>query len=413
MPYQKNLMTAKKSIYLIPFLLLFVNCKSRRVYEKIEFENNYTFNSQIQDKLAKDTVNWKYQISAGEYAIKGDYRNALEQWDIAFPGKSKTVSQKQIDSVNAKYTIVPATDYIIERAKKNQVVIINEAHNNSFHRLFTKGLLEKLYENGYKNLGLEALTNGADKDSLLNQRGYPIQESGYYTKDPQFGNLIRTALKIGYTVFPYEQTSDVNGKEREIEQAQNIKKILDKNPNEKFIIHCGFDHVLEGNHRNWGKAMAGRLHEFTGINPLTINQTKYSERSKSELNDPLLQALDLKESSILLQNSNKPLDYERRESFADIAVLHPTTKYVNNRPNWLFESPKKDIPIKLNNLDISFPVMVLAYINGEEVDRAVPTDIIEIQNKGDIGYLALEKGGYNIIINNELAESLKFEMQVK
>ena len=406
-------MTAKRIIYTILLVLLFINCKTQRIYQKVDFENDYKFNSEIQEKLAKDTVGWKYQISAGEYAIKGDYKNALEQWDIAFPGKLKTFSQKQIDSIHNKYQIVPALNYIVKQAKSKKIVIINEAHNNSSHRVFTESLLQKLYDSGYKNLGLEALSNGKKMDSILNKRKYPIRKSGYYIKDPQFGNLVRTALKIGYKVFPYERTSDVNGKEREIEQAKNIKKIIDQKPNQKFIIHCGFDHVLEGNHKNWGKAMAGRLYEFTGINPLTINQTKYSERSNPKLNNSLLKALNLNEPSILLNKNGKPLKYIRREAFTDIAVLHPTTKYLNGRPNWLFDSQKKDVKINLKDINISFPVMALAYLKNEDINKAIPTDIIEIKYRNKIGHFALENGIYNIVINNELGESLKFEMEIK
>ena len=406
-------MTTKRIIYSIPILLLFINCRAQHIYKKIDFENSYKFDSEIRENLAKDTLAWKYQLSASEFASKGDYKNALEQWDIAFPRKPRTLSQKQIDSIKTKYKIVPAVDYIVEQAKSNQLVIINEAHNNSSHRVFTEKLLQKLYDNGYKNLGLEALTNGEDVDSLLNKRGYPIQESGYYIIDPQFGNLVRTALKIGYTVFPYERTSKSNNKEREIEQAQNIVKVIEQKPNEKFIIHCGFGHVLEGNVANWEKAMAGRLHEYTGIDPLTIYQTRFTERSTPELNDPLLKALDLTESSVLLDQNDEPLKHIEKESFTDIEVFHPTTKYLNGRPNWLFHSQKKDVKIDLRDVDISFPVMVLAYLKNEDINYAVPTDIIEIQNKNDVGHLVLNMGSYTILINNKLDESLKFEMKVK
>ena len=54
-------------------------------------------------------------------------------------------------------------------------------------------------------------------------------------------------------------------KRQEIEQALNIKRVIDSRPNEKFLIHCGFDHALEGIHNSWEKAMAGRLTEYTGI----------------------------------------------------------------------------------------------------------------------------------------------------
>jgi len=159
--------------------------------------------------------------------------------------------------------------------------------------------------------------------------------------------------------------------------------------------------------------MAGRLYEFTGINPLTINQTKYSERSKQKLNDPLLKALNLKESSILLNQNNESLNYKRNESFTDIAVLHPNTKYKNARPNWLFDLQKREVKIELKDLNISFPVMVLAYLKNEDIHSAVPIDIIEIQHKNEMGYLALKNKNYNIVINNKSGKSLKFEMKVK
>src|SRR5699024_6785643 len=165
---------------------------------------------------------WKYQISAAEYAIKGDYKNALIQWDSVTGIRNKNLTTSQTDSINQKYTKHNAADYIISRAKESKVVIINEAHHNSLHRVFTKSLLKELYEIGYKNLGLEALYNGSMKDSLLNIRKYPVQKTGHYIRDPQFGNLVRTALKTNYNVFAYEQTTNTNGREREIEQAKNI-----------------------------------------------------------------------------------------------------------------------------------------------------------------------------------------------
>jgi uncharacterized protein YbjT (DUF2867 family) len=158
--------------------------------------------------------------------------------------------------------------------------------------------------------------------------------------------------------------------------------------------------------------MAGRLTEYTGINPLTINQEEYSERSKTEYNHPLLKALDIKESSILIDEENSPLNYERGEAWADIAVLHPNTKYVNNRPNWLFENGNKNISLELSDIPIEFPVMVLAYKKREDINEAVPIDITEVDNKNEIAHLALEKGAYEIVVTNK-KKSYKFEKTVK
>lgn len=400
-------------LYLLVLVVVMTGCKSNRTYTPIVYKSPYKFKETIEKKLATDTVAWKHQISAGEYALKGDYKNALQEWDLAFAGSSHTFSQKQIDSLHAQYTIVEAIPFIVEQAKSHQVVIINEAHHNSAHRVFTKKLLQQLYDHGYKHVGLEALTNGKERGSLLNTRGYPIKKSGYYIQDPNFGNLVRTALKKGYTMFPYEGTSTVNGKEREIEQAKNIQRIINQNPSEKVVVHVGFDHVLEGHHKSWEKAMAERLHEYTGINPLTINQTKYSERSIPALNAPLLKAFSIKTPAILLDNKNNPLSYSRGKSFTDIAVIHPKTHYRRGRPHWLFDSQKKEVPIQLKDSNLTFPVMVLAYVEGEAINQAIPTDIIELQDKQTTGYLALKKGTYSIVATNTEEQAVQFQLQVK
>lgn len=276
----------KLLLILIVFGTLLCSCKEeKRIVEKINFERKeYQFSSEITEKLSKDTIYWKYQIAAFEYATKGDYRNALILWDTAIKTRIKEFTKKKTDSINDVYAKVKAIDYIVEEAKKSQVVIINEAHHNSFHRVFTRALLKKLFDNGYKNLGLEALSNGEYLDSMLNERKYPINSTGYYTKDPQFGNLVREALEIGYTLFAYESIESEGGSGREIEQAEMIKKQIADRPNEKFLIHCGFAHAFEGVYKAWEKTMAGRLAEYTGINPLTIDQVAYSEKSNPKYN---------------------------------------------------------------------------------------------------------------------------------
>lgn len=404
----------KNTFYIFAIIILFTSCKEeKRVIEKIDFEPEYMFSSEIENKVEKDTVPWKYQISASNYALKGDYKNALIQWDLAMGTREKNFSKSQIDSINQKYSKIKASEYIIEKAKENQVIIINEAHYNSFHRVFTKSLLQKLFENGYKNLGLEALKNNDSLISALNQRKYPIQQTGLYIKDPQFGNLVRDALEIGYTLFPYETKNSGNGIEsREIEQAKNIQKIIESKPNEKFLIHCGFDHNLEGIHPSWGNTMASRLTEYTGINPLTINQVAYSEKSNPKFNNPLLKAFNIEEPSVFIDKDNNPLKYERGSAWSDIAVFHPNTEYIDNRPNWLFENGNKNVSISLTDIQIQFPVMVLAFKKGEDINLAVPVDITEVKNQAENCNLGLEKGIYNIVITNGKA-SVKFEQNVE
>ncbi|SDR65846.1 hypothetical protein [Christiangramia echinicola] len=395
------------------FCLLFLTCNSQEVAEKIVFNNPYKFNSAIEQKVKEDTVSWKYQISAGEYASKGDFKNALRNWSMAFGGADKKYNQTEIDSINENYKIVPAKDFIIQQSKSERVIIINEAHHFSSHRVFTQSLLQDLYKNGYRNLGVEALSNGNKFDENLNNRNYPLQESGYYIKDPNFANMLRTALKLGFNVFAYEQTGNLNGKEREILQAKNIQSLMTEKPNEKFLIYCGFDHALEGAHKSWGKAMAGRLKEFTGIDPLTINQVKYSERYNRDFNQPLLKALDIVEPSVLVDSDKNAVKYQRKDAWSDIAVLHPNTKYEKERPQWLIKNDSKYVEVKNENLKIDYPIMALAYNKGENINEAIPVDIVEIQNKSDKSYFVLDKGYYNIVIDNQNDQSFKYEIEVK
>ena len=421
----------KQTFYALTIILLLNSCKEqKRVIEKINFITEYKFSSEIEKEILKESSGhfdvssshtmpkdekgvplWKYQQAASEYSKKGDYKNALIQWDLAMRTKEKNFTKIQIDSINLKYSKVNANDYIIEQAKNNQVIIINEAHHNSFHRVFTKSLLKELFDNGYTNLGLETLNY---QDSLINIRKYPNQTTGTYSKEPQFGNLVRTALEIGYTLFPYETKVFENSttESREKEQAKNIQNVIESKPNEKFLIHCGYDHNLEGIHPAWGNTMASRLIEYTGINPLTINQVKYSEGSKREFNNPLLKSLDIKESTIILDQDEKPYKYERGESWTDIAVFHPNTEYVNNRPTWLFKNGNQNIPIALTDIEITFPVMVLAFKKGEDINIAVPIDITEVKSKTENCNLGLKKGKYEIIVTNG-EQSFKFEQNVK
>lgn len=401
--------------FLISFFLL--SCQSKPKIQVIDFQNNYQFNSEI----AKKSNSGKYQLSATAYSLKENHEKALEEWNLAFPARNKNYTKIEIDSITSKYEPVPAIDYIIEKSKSNRVVIINEAHHNASHRVFTTELLKKLYDNGYKFLGVEALANGKNKDSLRNDRNYPVQETGYYIKEPQFGNLIRKALEIGYTIFPYEFVrSKMNSKHkypegtnpREIAQAKNIKDLIKKNPDEKFLIYCGYDHSLEGPVDGWGKAMAGRLKEYTGIDPLTINQVMFSQKSDPKFNHPLLKVFDVQEPSILLNRKNSPYYYKEGKAWSDLAVFKPKTTYSKGRPSWLLKNGKKLVKIDLSVVKMDFPVMILAYKKGENIHKAIPVDIIEVANSEDHSSLALKKGKYTIVVTNIGGNSIKFTKKV-
>ncbi|UTX50761.1 hypothetical protein [Chryseobacterium sp. MA9] len=243
-------------------------------------ENPYWFTDDIKRKVADSTQSqsWRSQMGATYYSISGQYKPALESWDQTF-GRVKKLNAA--DSLKfTKLIPVNAKEYILKKAANEKIIIINEAHHNASHRTFATSLLQGLYDRGYRYLGIETLANDS-----LNTDKYATLTSGYYSKEPEFGNFIYNALKIGFRLFSYE--AEGNNKEREIGEAKNIFNFMQQNKEGKYLIYCGYQHAYEGIHKSWEKTMAGRLSDLTGVNPFTIDQTQFSEKSSLKYNEPL------------------------------------------------------------------------------------------------------------------------------
>ncbi|MBA3706233.1 MAG: hypothetical protein H0W84_10155, partial [Bacteroidetes bacterium] len=250
----------------------------------------------------------------------------------------------------------------------------------------------------------------------------------YYTKDPLYSNLIRTALEIGFTVFPYETTKTLQDSTsikleasginmREIEQAKNIKKILDKDPLAKILIHCGYDHIVETNYPGWGKAMAGRIIEYTGINPFTIDQVKFTELSSLEYENPFFKKINLNYFAFFIDSAGNLFNGPEGLKQYDVRLYHPRTKWKSGRPNWVFENNRA--PYFVNDkITVGYPCLVLAYLSNEiknqknNPQNVIPFDIIELKSKNDLIALSLKKGNYKIIVqdikgNTQILETIK------
>ena len=188
----------KRFCTIVLSILLYASCNKQTVknnlivnIDSITYQKNkdfidYKLDLEIDERLKKDTTSWKYHNAFFDYALKGEYKKALENYDKASKKVAPNIEIKsKVDSIKSVFEVYSAVDYISEQSKLTNIVIVNEAHHNSMHRIFTKSLLKKLYNNGYRSLGLEALYNGPkggtvlnnggtlfdSKDTLLNQRG--------------------------------------------------------------------------------------------------------------------------------------------------------------------------------------------------------------------------------------------------
>ncbi|MDR2234942.1 MAG: hypothetical protein LBE92_02355 [Chryseobacterium sp.] len=354
----------------------------------------YWFSDDLEKTFVQDSTkdkSWRSQMAATYYSISGNYRSGLVNWDKMF-GREMKLSKA--DSLRySKLTPENAKDYILSRAGDEKIIIINEAHHNASHRTFASSLLQGLYDKGYRYIGIETLS---DKASFGTGK-FATQESGVYSQEPEFGNFIYHALKIGFKLFPYDARG--NGKEREIGEAQNIYNFMQDNKEGKYLIYCGYQHAYEGVHPSWEKTMAARLSDMTSINPFTIDQTRFSEKSDPKYNEPLIRIVNRKEPVILKDESGTVYNGEDQKLYTDVRIIHPVTRYIKGRPGWMLDVGRKFYKIPKSKITRS-PLLVLAYRKGEFEKKGIPADVIELKNTKDPRFLILDKGTYDIIIRN-------------
>lgn len=206
----------------------------------------------------------------------GLYNEAIRD----FPLKSH-VSPDATLPTPADWKPADAAEVITKLAAGRQLVLINEAHHDAHTRQLTLALLPRLRALGFNYFAAEALSGN---DAQLMQRGYPIKDSGTeYLHEPTYGDIVRMALKLGFTVVSYD--ADISGtQEREAGQADNLyRKVFARDSHARLFVHAGYAHIDKAEGR-LGKVqpMAMHLQQLTGIEPLSIDQALLREQIPAE-----------------------------------------------------------------------------------------------------------------------------------
>jgi hypothetical protein len=307
---------------------------------------------------------------------------------------------KSAKTVNAEYGAIPCSplakpefgldaiiDTISKRAASHRIVIVNESHTVTRHREFTQRLLPKLRALGFTVFAAETFGNDAQGETAIKKyanAGWVHRSEGYYSREPVFGRLVRSAKSLGFRLAAYEEVYDPNDKtiysvderieRRETAQAQNLASLLQTmGREEKLLIHVGYSHAREipvtdedtGLEKSW---MAARLKALTGLDPLTLNQTDCRSDGGSAF-----------------------LAKPESESF-DIIISHPVDQFKNQRPIWRRESGDVEITIPLALRPTDQPLVVEAFVEGEPFD-SVPIDRVLVE-PGETTPLLLPPGRY-------------------
>jgi hypothetical protein len=324
-----------------------------------------------------------YQAMMTYYSFLGDHKKSLAYMDKAFGGKPVAVS----DSIFMDYKPVDAAQYIFQKVENQQVVMLNEAHNCGQHRAFMRDILRGLYDKGFRHLALETLI---PSDSI-NERGYPLRiKSGFYASEPAFGQMLREAKAVGFQLSSYENdlpcpSSDCKNF-REAQQAENLKRILDKDPNTKILVWAGHGHIHENNDTSWQK-MAFRFKKLTDIDPLTIETAVLREHSEPQFESGYYRA------ALKKMHATKPFVMLNKDSAfvtptfkdkVDMQVFFPRTDYPNDYPDWMGNSTTSFYELTIDKehfKDKLLKVFLLTEYQ-KEVEGAIPVMNIPLSRLG-------------------------------
>jgi len=340
------------------------------------------------------------QILAGVLAIDPETSDrALQQHraaQLAILGRDDLVKNSRIDlgfeaaspapsAIDLAFEFRPWQQAIAEVAANERLVMISEGHLLSEHRSFIAAALPKLAKEGFTHYSAEAISEPA---FMLRLRGYANHQTGFYTADPAFGNVIRTALDAelivaGYDFRPFDHNT------REQYAAKTLAKIL-SNTNNKLLVHAGPGHVLKHETKLGNSWLAHRLWVRSGVEPLTIYQI-------SDLNSPVHSFLSTKVKAHLGKSNsafNEPVVWQPQPAavetmrdagyslpLVDLFLIHPplTDEGATNRSTLI--PNLKTIDGQWTGIQ---PVVIGAYSKGEPVE-AIPLDQCMLQ-KGESSF---------------------------
>ena len=235
-------------------------------------------------------------------------------------------------------------EYVLKYTSGEQVVMFNESHFYPSHRLLLKELLPMLKEAGFTHLAMEALYDGSTK--ALN-KGKPVQlNTGYYTREQHFQQLIREAQRLGLELVAY----DGGGANREQVQAKNLyERTIGQDADARVIVYAGYAHIDELPSPKGKERMATIFKRDYKIDPVTFSQTAmFQYRDKVEavcvLEGAILEREYMPVDHVIVNNlsTNEPSGNftftNKREETVQVAVFDNATYNANK--------PYSNLPIK-------------------------------------------------------------------
>jgi hypothetical protein len=275
---------------------------------------------------------------------------------------------------------------IAKASAGRRVVMINEAHVASRHRLFIGQVLQALRPLGFTHYAAEAFSNLPPMPSVESLRpGDQVgQKQGYFIADPVFAETVRQALDLGYGLVGYEAIFDPNTHltpqesivEREASQTANLIAALDRWPNGRFLVHVGYGHLSKIPDPGGNLWFAARFKAGSAIDPLCISQDASGSFGPHAPDSPATQSVLTKfapRAPIIVRSANGTVLNNPRMA-SDMSVYHPNLPDVAGRPGWLAaDRDRRATHLRLSAPINSAPTLAQA-IRLDDKDPAIPAD---------------------------------------
>lgn len=281
---------------------------------------------------------------------------------------------------------------IVRESAGRRIVMLNESHSASRHRMFFAQLLRAMRPLGFTHVAAETFLSPDATEASAPRiqsftRGRPWNTAfGFYTYDPVFAEAVREARDLGYGFFPYEFRSDQQPPAgatsaeriaaREEAQADNTLAELRRLPSDaRVLIYVGFSHLRETPDPRGNTWFAARLKSKGGPDPLTIEQSSTGGFGPHAPNGALADQVLARFSPtrpIVVQDGATVVG--AAPFSADLAVFHPVLPDVDGRSGWLAADPaRRRAEAAMPSGRGDGPILAQA-LHADEPDPAVPAD---------------------------------------
>lgn len=307
----------------------------------------------------------------------------------------------QLAGLFEKASRTDAASYVYREAANHRVTLLNASYLKPATYAWIAGLLDSLYQLGYRHLAFE----------ILGKTDKPIQQvslrEGLFVTEPVVAECIRKAVSIGFTVIscqPDYTKSNAN-EARKMQAVQLGEYIRTKGNTEKCLVITQPTNNALAYSDSSDIPMGVYLSAWLQEKLFSIDQCFLTENSLNEYGAFLYSLLQYKNpvnTPTLPLLDKKPLRAMEEELYAAM-IWHPSPTYTNNRPSWMrMNGWKKELEIPAT---FKQTFLIQAYyledIKKLRTGICIPADQTYQPAANGLYYLYLRKGKYRIISRNK------------